>query len=244
MLMFMSDNVKRPNKEVIDFLRQTPTAIISDAFKRLGLKAEFLYMVDVYPVVPSNAEIHVAGPAVTMKMVSHTATYSHLEFPIKMGTKRHFEIVESISHPGDVVVIDGEGSKTAVWGEHMTMLAKGLGLECLVTDGYIRDIVGNQKLGFPLFARGRTMISYVTYLNPIQSNVPIQCGGAFVKPGDLVVGDNDGVVVIPDEKRDIILEEARKGIELENEEKRLIRERKFTAKDMYEWAHRKKYAKL
>lgn len=215
----MKKEIERPSKEIIEFFKKTPTAFVSDAEKKLGLRAEMLYMKDVYPMFPLSLrkkdEVSIAGPAITFEMGPHTATYEYTEFPYKLGTRIHFLIVEKYSKPGDIVVIDAKEAKLGMWGGYMTQRAAKLKVGGMVTDGYIRDADQSREWGVPLFSRGKTMISYVYYLNPISEMTPVHCGGALVKPGDIIVGDTDGVVVVPHEKLDEIIEVVKINIDAE-----------------------------
>ena len=110
--------------------------------------------------------------------------------------------------PGAVIVVDGAGAvDRALWGDKMARLALDRGVAGLVVDGAVRDAEGIAELGFPVFAAG------VTPTPPRRERegevgVPITCGGLTVRPGDVVYGDGDGVVVVPGERHDEILRQA------------------------------------
>lgn len=110
---------------------------------------------------------------------------------------------------GDVLVIDGgDGSDTALVGDILVYAAHLRGLAGIVLHGMVRDRADIAAKGFPVFTRGATARGPVKEtLGPIQ--VPIQCGGVLVRPGDLVAGDDDGVVVVPHEEAKAVLEKAR-----------------------------------
>jgi len=102
-----------------------------------------------------------------------------------------------VADPGDVIVVNTCGNTTsAVFGELMcnTAVAKKLG--GIVVDGAIRDIDGLTALGFPAFSR-TVCAGGCDKDGPGEINVPVSCGGAVVLPGDIIVGDRDGVVVVP-----------------------------------------------
>ena len=108
--------------------------------------------------------------------------------------------------PGDVLVVDGKGyTERAVAGDFVIGLVKSLGLQGIIIDGAIRDIQGIRDLDFPVFARAST-ISASTKNAKGELQVPLSCGGVSVSPGDLIVGDEDGVIVIPRGKEEEILE--------------------------------------
>src|SRR5262249_22749702 len=109
---------------------------------------------------------------------------------------------------GDVLVIDGQGElNTALWGILITEAARLKGLAGVVIDGAVRDIAGIRRDHLPVFARAVVPnAGGAEYSSEI--NVPIQCGGVPVHPGDWIVRDEDGVVVIPVHRLDAVLEKA------------------------------------
>ena len=113
------------------------------------------------------------------------------------------------TQPGDVLVVENQGSSdTAMWGEITTTEAQRRGVAGLVIDGMVRDLDAIRRRGFPVFARGATpKVAGRGQLGEV--NVPISCGGVAVSPGDIVAGDADGVVVIPQRKAEEVLRIAR-----------------------------------
>lgn len=107
--------------------------------------------------------------------------------------------------PGDVLVVDGKGyTERAVAGDFVISLAQNMGLKGIIIDGAIRDIQGIKDLDFPVFCRAST-IAASTKSAPGELQVPISCGGVSVSPGDIIVGDADGVIVVPSGKEEEIL---------------------------------------
>ena len=103
----------------------------------------------------------------------------------------------SLAQSGDVLVVDGRGQlEISRGGFHVLSLPRKRGAAGAVIDGAIRDATEFQEVGFPLFARSRTPHAS-SKRRPGEINVPVSCGGVIVEPGDLVVGDSEGVVVIP-----------------------------------------------
>ena len=107
-----------------------------------------------------------------------------------------------IAQPGDVVVIDANGTaNTSVWGGLMAGLARAAGVVGAVIDGSARDTDEAKVLDFPLASRSvsprAAHSAYTGRTAPIQINVPVVCGGQIVNPGDLVVADELGVTVVP-----------------------------------------------
>lgn len=116
---------------------------------------------------------------------------------------------------GMVLVIDGGGyTEAAIWGSLMTYQAKIRGLGGIVIDGAIRDTETIRNLGLPVFAISSSpRDGTIRTLGDTELN--ITCGGACVKPGDYVMGDSDGVVVIPQEHIDIVIQKAEDTKEME-----------------------------
>ena len=124
-----------------------------------------------------------------------------------------------VARPGDVVVVSTNGNTTsAVFGELMGHTAVGAKLGGIVVDGPIRDVEGLKALGFPAFSRTVTP-GGCDKDGPGEINVPIACGNTVVMPGDIVVGDEDGVAVVPREDAAQVLEQVRV---LEEREKKRI----------------------
>ncbi len=112
--------------------------------------------------------------------------------------------------PGDVLVIDGAGELTqALMGEIMATYAESLGVQGLVIDGAIRDVGSIRAKDFPVYARGVSHRG--PYKNgPGEVNVPIAVGGMIVRPGDIIVGDEDGVLAIAPAEVAAVMEGARR----------------------------------
>ncbi|CCQ94220.1 putative regulator of ribonuclease activity [[Clostridium] ultunense Esp] len=130
------------------------------------------------------------------------------------------------ANPGDVLVIDGKGYLyTAVCGDFVAGMAQMAGLAGMVIDGAIRDIAGIRKLNFPVFSRGTTVAAGEKG-GKGETGGPISCGGVPVRSGDLIVGDADGVVVIPQEMEGEVLKKAKeKQAKDEERERRVLVDR-------------------
>lgn len=109
--------------------------------------------------------------------------------------------------PGEVIVVDIGGWEGGPWGDLMSVMARARGCAGLVIDGYVRDGESIRAHGFDVFARGLSVNgTYKENLGLI--NHPISCGGVIVEPGDLVLGDDDGVCVVPKAEAKVALEQA------------------------------------
>jgi regulator of RNase E activity RraA len=163
-----------------DALKQLGTSTISDALDRLGLAGA------VPGIVPLDNAFAVCGRAFT---VSYEPTDD------RPGTVGDF--LDDVDD-GSVVAIDNRGRlDCTVWGDIMTSMAHRKALGGTVIDGVCRDISRSLELGYPVFSRGRNMQTGKDRVRLRQVQGPIQLGRVSVEPGDYVVGDADGVVVVP-----------------------------------------------
>jgi regulator of RNase E activity RraA len=112
--------------------------------------------------------------------------------------------------PGDVLVVSAQGStEFALWGGNLTRGLKARGICGFVIDGAIRDVSEMRTAQFPVFARGIATAVGVVDVPWGEVNTPIACGGAVVRPGDIVLADEDGIVVVPPEEAAAIAEATR-----------------------------------
>ncbi len=170
---------RRPDPDVVDGLRRFETPEISDLLNRL-----YTMRPDIRPL--TDPSIRLAGPACTVKV-----------FP---GDNLMVHKALDIARPGDVIVVDTSGSSmTAVLGDLISTKARHRGIAGFVVDGLIRDVAEIRGLGdFPVFARGVTPIGPL-HRGPGELNYPVSAGGVVVHPGDIVIGDINGVAVIQQE---------------------------------------------
>lgn len=131
-------------------------------------------------------------------------------FTVKIPAGDNTMVLKAIKEasPGDVLVVDAKGeSYRAVAGDFVVSLAQKLGIAGIIVDGVIRDLIGVRSLNFPVFSKGTTVAA--SFKNGAgEINVPISCGGISITPGDIIVGDADGVVVIPQADAEKVLEKA------------------------------------
>ena len=156
---------------ILDGFRTAPVSIISDVMNRLhGTRA----------LRPYHRSGRLLGTAVTVKT--------------RPGDNQTLHRAYELLRPGDILVVDGGGDLTqALVGEIMMSRARAMGVAGFVIDGAIRDVDAFQQADFPCYARG------VTHRGPYKSgpgeiNVPVSIDGMVVMPGDVVVGDTDGIV--------------------------------------------------
>jgi regulator of RNase E activity RraA len=177
-------------KAALDRLRSVESGMISDCMMRLGLSG---WMDGVRPVQAGLRRA--VGPART------------LLFGPKRGegawTTSMYRTIASLS-PGDVLVFASGGTVENLMGDNMATWAQMQGLAACVTDSTVRDSAGMSDLAMPVYSRG-TAVRLPLNMEPIALDVPVFCGGAQVRPGDAVVGCEDGVLVVPAPRVDDVL---------------------------------------
>ncbi len=164
--------------EIMREFTEFATPDISDLLNRL-------YAVNPAVVCLTGSHHRLCGPASTVKV-----------FP---GDNLMVHKALDTARPGDVVVVDAGGSdRNAVLGDLVSTKARHRKIQGFVVDGLVRDLPGILPLDFPVFARGTTSIGPL-HRGPGEINFPICCGGVVVHPGDLIVADDAGIVVVPQE---------------------------------------------
>lgn len=131
-------------------------------------------------------------------------------FTVKIPVGDNLAVLRAIreAKPGDVIVVDAKGDQyRAIAGDFVVGMAQTLGVSAIVVDGVIRDIEGIKKLNFPVFSKG-TAVAASGKAGVGEINVPISCGDTAVNPGDIIVGDADGVVVIPQSIEESVLDKS------------------------------------
>lgn len=186
-------NFERPSREVVHEFMQLPSTIVSDSLNRLGCMYQ-----GMHSLTPGRK---FAGPALTVEEVEGGNLMVHAAL----------ELIQ----PGDVLVIDGKGAsgRSCIGGLQLRMARLRM-VSAVVVNGFIRDMGDLNNLDLPVFALGAVPAG------PLKGwggnvNCPVSCAGAVVMPGDIVVGDDDGVVVVPAAFAADVLEHARKRQEME-----------------------------
>jgi regulator of RNase E activity RraA len=209
--------VPRPPKallqELVAYDGLTPT--ISDILDSMGLAGAIPGSV-LRPLIPGRK---IAGPALTLKYVPERLIPAR-SFQERARAKLADRDAYALTQPGDVVVIDGGGrGEISAMGGLSTMIAKKYGLAGNIVDCGVRDVGEIRSLDYPVWSRGITPVSGKFRFEALEVNGPVVCGGVSVHPGDLVVADDSGVVVVPQK---LIKEVVRRAIETSKKEKRLI----------------------
>jgi regulator of RNase E activity RraA len=172
-----------------------PTTSISDAMQGLGNMHS--------SIKPLKEEYAFAGRALTVTTPA--------------GDNSAVLRALGIAQPGDVLVVDAKGDEArASAGDFVIGMSQTLGIAAWVVDGAIRDVVAVKKLNLPVFCR-HTVIAASGKYGTGEVNVPISCGGVAVHPGDIIVGDADGVVVVPQHMAEEVLAKAKKKIAQDEE---------------------------
>ena len=173
-----------PDVDLVERLLGIDVSALSDADKTLPV---------VDPAVGAMIpEVRMAGPAFTV-----VAEDDHLPVMSALAEAR----------PGDVLVIAANGRSCAVFGELFATEAKRRGLAGIAADAFCRDLRGLRRIGLPVFARGTTPRSG-TAVSRAPLGETISCGGVHVSPGDIVFGDDDGVLIAAAERITPALETA------------------------------------
>ena len=179
---------------IVERLLKLDTCAVSDGMDRLGL------MGATYGVRPMWPCPKIVGRAVTMKIK-----------PVGLDKpKQHLGTLPiDAAQPGDVIVIDNGGRPdTSCWGGLLALAAKTKGISGVVIDGACRDIDESRDVGFPVYARGAVPMTARGRVMQEAYNQEIEFAGVQVHPGDLVIADGSGVVIIPRSKEEEIVREA------------------------------------
>jgi len=195
----------RPGPNMVNGFEGIPTGVVSDAMGRCNSMAA-----EIKPVWPGAKLL---GPALTVRTFPADNLMIHKAV--------------TLAKPGDVIVVNAGGYKdTAVFGDLLGYSCKVHGIAGMVIDGSTRDAEGLQAVGFPVFARG------VLPMGPFKDspgsiNVPISCGGLAVRPGDIILGDADGVIVIPQEEAADVLAKSQAAVAKEQQIRQRLKQGEY-----------------
>jgi 4-hydroxy-4-methyl-2-oxoglutarate aldolase len=195
------------SREIINEFQKMDVCCVSDALDRLGIRGG---LEGIKAVTPGT---NICGTAFTVHYV-----------PCGMVKGTVGDFLDDVQ-PGQVVVIDNGGrTYCTVWGDLMAIAATKRKLAGTVIDGVCRDVPVIQKLQYPIFTKGVYMVTGKDRVEVDAVNIPVAVAGIQVQPGDLILGDDTGVIVIPAEKaretlavaKEIAAKEALIEKELEN----------------------------
>jgi regulator of RNase E activity RraA len=186
-------DIKRPPRSLIEALEHVGSATATSELKRQGIRNAF-----IQGPLCMTPGVSIVGPALTLQfMPKREDLYPESEY-VEPEQQLHRHVLYH-TRPGDIVVVDARGDmESGVFGEMMMTYFRGRGGLGVVIDGCIRDSAEIKKLGLGLWLRGVTPNFHTqTNIYPFAVNVPIACGGVTVLPGDLIIADDDGAVVVP-----------------------------------------------
>ncbi len=179
------------NDETVDALRRVSTATLTTQLFRRGFRTRF--MQDVAPLKPGSRMVGVA------RTLRYLPMREDLDTLATLGSRSNAQraLIEDF-RPHEVLVIEGRGDlRAGSLGNILALRLQVRGAAGIVTDGAFRDSPNIRKLDIPSYAAGENANTNLTIYHPADSDLPIGCGGVLVEPGDAVVGDEEGVVVIP-----------------------------------------------
>jgi len=187
-------NIPRPDASLIRQFQGIPSSNICDTMGRLYCTSSALHPLNDRPLL---------GCAFTVKL--------------PCGDNMLFHRALDLARPGDILVVDGQGCmERSLAGEIMLRYAVHRGIAGVVVDGCLRDLDALKAMPIPVYCRGITPQG--PYKNgPGEINVPVCCAGQVVLPGDILVGDGDGIVVIRPEDAEEVLQAAREKLRGETE---------------------------
>jgi regulator of RNase E activity RraA len=176
--------------KILKLFRKLSTAVLSDALDELKIHG---VITGINPLVVGTK---IVGPALTVKEKAKKAEISE------------FRITETLEQAksGDVLVFDVEKfTEASTWGGLASFSAKKKGIEGVVVNGAVRDVEEIRKMKFPVFARAITPVTGKRRIATLYINVPIEIDEVKISPQDLIVGDENGIIVIPRERVEEVL---------------------------------------
>ncbi len=188
-------NFQRPERSKIEALKEIGSATISAELKHMaGIRNSHI----VGPVSQEKGRV-IGGPAITLQFMPIREDYYNDADEYQDVEQQLHRHALYLAEAGDVVVVDARGDlQSGVFGEMMLTYFQGKGGEGIVVDGVIRDSQPALETGRGMWVRGFTPNYHIqTGIFPFSVNSPISCGGRLVFPGDIIIADDDGAVVLP-----------------------------------------------
>ncbi|MCS7143121.1 MAG: RraA family protein [Aigarchaeota archaeon] len=190
-------------RRIVEEFEKIPTSNVSDALDRFKVKG------GLEGIVPVVEGVRVAGTAFTVRFI-----------PASQVELKPWVTYIDKAHPGDVVVIDNDGrTYCTVWGGLLSARAKEMNIRGTVINGVCRDVDVIRAISYPVFSKGRFMMTGKDRVQLAGINEPINVANVLIKPGDVIVGDDSGVVVVPQEIAEKVLEAA---LEIYEKESRIL----------------------
>lgn len=198
-LGFESTRKTAPTDPLIAGFHNTATASVSDAVDQIVGSRGFLAY-DMRPRVPGKI-VGRASTAVLRPATPDKATPS-------LAVKHSVEMIDK-AHPGEVavIVVEGDLNMTGL-GALMGTAAKARGMAGVIVDGGVRDVAELRALNLPVYSRSVVPSTVVGRYASVSNQTPVECAGVTIRPGDIIVADEDGVVRVPQEKAAEVLKRA------------------------------------
>ena len=189
-------------ESIVEKFKHLDTTCVSDALDRLGIAGGCH---GISPVVPGA------------RAVGSAFTVSYVPCGVEKGTVGDF--LDDVA-PGQVVVLDNAGrTHCTVWGDIMTFYSQKRGFAGTVIDGVCRDLPRILETGYPIFTRGRFMVTGKDRVEVAGVNVPVSVGNVHVAPNDIVMCDDSGVLVVPLKRAEEVLKVA---LEIDAAEQKIL----------------------
>lgn len=195
------------SEDIIHHAEKFGSALLADGMKGLGIKNEGCMDASMLPI---DEHTKLVGTAITVE------TQDGDNFPIHVAVYQ--------GKPGYVLVVDGKGFvECSYMGDLIGGAAQAVGYNGIVVDGLVRDRLSLKEMGFPVFSKGYIQRG-PSKIGPGKINHAISCAGVDVQPGDLVVGDADGVTIVPKDRIEEVFAAAEKKLDYEIKRKITIDE--------------------
>lgn len=207
------DSTKDP---ILTRFEKLCVAVVCDAMDSLKIPSA---MID--PAIHRMSGVRMVGRARTVDRIPAppNVTQAEIDPALGMGTQN---VIDS-SGPGTVVIIAAHGVDTAgLVGDNMATRCVGVGLAGVVVDGAVRDIDPIREMGLTVYARAIAPRMGLGRAVTLGIDKPVVCGGIYIRPGDIVLGDADGVVVVPQARAEEIVAEAERIESLEHQNRDFI----------------------
>ena len=206
--------MKSKNTDItLDMMRESLySAAVADAIDQVGLRRQ-------------SPRVQLRPMTGIHKLVGRCKTTLWIDFDYDDPNSYELEIqAVDTCRPDDVVICAAQGSmRSAIWGELLSLAARNAGCVGAIVDGAARDIAQTASIAFPVFARGGCVYDAMHRQKVVEYDVPVNIDGVRFSPGDLVIADRDGVVVVPRKVEDDVIRRAWNKVHEENKVREAIR---------------------
>lgn len=202
---------------IAEIRTQLYAAVVCDALDQVGLFHQS-------PRVPLPSHTHIGSHQGVLVGRCKTTLWADMAHQDPAPYALELKAVDSCKEDDVLIAAAGGSIRSGIWGELLTTAAKNRGCVGAIVDGAIRDVSKISTMEFPVFARGRCLYDSLNRQRVIDMDVPVEIDGVCFSPGDLVVADADGVVVIPQHVEEKVLELAFAKVQGENKVRDAIRD--------------------